>query len=134
MASPRPVPPLALVRPVDLVELLEDGRLMFGRDTGAGIGHTDVEVPVHRLSCYALHPLAIVMFFPALFGPNELTILAAEVLSWPGGVAPAGIQRALRHEIQRAERSHPRSRAAVCALGAKGLTARISAAEPSGLP
>jgi hypothetical protein len=53
MASPRPVPPLALVRTVDLVELLEDGRLMFGRDTGAGIGHTDVEVPVHRLGCYA---------------------------------------------------------------------------------
>ena len=31
----------------------------------------------------------------------------------------------------RAERSHPRSRAAVCAPGAKGLTARTSAAERS---
>jgi len=41
------------------------------------------------------------VIFPALFGSNELPILASELLGWPGGVAPAGIPQALRHELQR---------------------------------
>jgi len=42
---------------------------------------------------------SIVVIFPV--GSNELPILASELLSWPGGVAPAGIQQALRHELKR---------------------------------
>ena len=46
------------------------------------------------------------VFFPARFGSNELAILASEVLSWPGGLAPAGIQGALRHEMKRRSLRH----------------------------
>src|SRR5262249_33897490 len=49
---------------------------------------------------------SIVVFFPARFGSNELAILASEVLSWPGGLAPAGIQGALRHEMKRRSLRH----------------------------
>jgi hypothetical protein len=42
------------VRAVDLVELLENSRLMLLGDAGPGISYTDVEVPVHHL-CRHLH-------------------------------------------------------------------------------
>jgi hypothetical protein len=49
---------------------------------------------------------SVVMLLPelpqrSLFGSNALGISVSEVLSWHGGIAPAGIQQALRHEMQR---------------------------------
>src|SRR5215468_10590598 len=44
------------------------------------------------------------------------------------------LEGAWRHLLRdRAKRSYPRSRRAVCAVGAKGLTARTSGAEPIGV-
>jgi hypothetical protein len=49
---------------------------------------------------------SVVVFFPALFGSPELSVLASEVLNWRGGLAPAGIPRAVRHELQRRSLRH----------------------------
>jgi hypothetical protein len=38
---------------VDLLELLEDPRLMFHRDAWSGIGHTDGQVGVDRFGAHA---------------------------------------------------------------------------------
>jgi hypothetical protein len=50
MASPRPGATLGFgVGADDLVELLENPRLMRLGDAGSGISHTDVEVAIHRV-------------------------------------------------------------------------------------
>src|SRR5215470_5784771 len=53
MARPRPVPPLVGVRTVDLVELIEDARLMFHGNAGPRIDHANVEMAVDRLGGHA---------------------------------------------------------------------------------
>jgi len=52
MASPRPVPPFALVRD-DLVELLKDALLLLLGDTRSRVRHADTEVTVDRLGSHA---------------------------------------------------------------------------------
>src|SRR5262245_15264685 len=49
---------------------------------------------------------SVMMFLPelpqrSLFGSNALAISVLEILGWQGGIAPASIQQALRHEMQR---------------------------------
>jgi hypothetical protein len=48
----------------------------------------------------------IAMVLPALAGSGEVSIPVSGVLSWNGGVAPAGVQRGLRHEMQRRSLCH----------------------------
>jgi AraC-like DNA-binding protein len=48
----------------------------------------------------------IVVFFPELrqrdlFGSNSLAVPVSDILGWRGGVAPIGVQKALRHEMRR---------------------------------
>jgi len=48
----------------------------------------------------------IVVFFPELqqrdlFGSNSLAVPVSHILGWQGGVAPVGVQKALRHEMRR---------------------------------
>jgi hypothetical protein len=53
----------------------------------------------------------MVLFFPELhqrdlFGADALMVPRSAVLGWRGGIAPSGVQKALRHEMLRRRLRH----------------------------
>src|SRR5262249_34891167 len=53
----------------------------------------------------------VVVFFPDLaqidfFGSHSMSISAAVVFDWPGGIAPVPVRKALRHEMKRRGHRH----------------------------
>jgi len=49
---------------------------------------------------------SVVIIFPEhpqrdFFGGDRIEVLASDILEWQGGIAPIGVQQALRHEINR---------------------------------
>ena len=70
-----------------------------------------VDVPLADLPAAPVPAGSVVVFFPEFppggdLGSTELAVLASHVLSWRGGIAPAGVQQALRHEMQRRSLPH----------------------------
>ena len=70
-----------------------------GRDGGDPVPRFAERVPSEVVGC-------IVVFFPELqqrdlFGSTSLAVSFSNILRWRGGLAPVGVQKALRHEMRR---------------------------------
>jgi hypothetical protein len=71
-----------------------------------------MSVPSYGSGCVSGSVVSVVIIFPEhpqrdFFGGDRIEVPASDILGWQGGIAPAGVQQALRHEAKRLGLSRP---------------------------
>jgi hypothetical protein len=60
-----------------------------------------MSIPSSGSGCASGSVVSVVIIFPELPGGGRIEVPASDILGWKGGIAPIGVQQALRHEAKR---------------------------------